>query len=181
MGLRREEIFGLQTKNVDLKNKTIYINRAAVYIAGEGVKEVPTKTKTSTRKLTMPDVVYDLIKEYLKEQKSKTTVSIEQWLFYSQNKITQPDAFNNMLKRACTKLKIKRITPHTLRHMYGSNLINQGIDIAVTSQQLGHTKKSFTVDTYIHAIDKDDHKAATASQEAFKSLLKNKTQNKTQK
>ncbi len=168
MGLRREEIFGLQIKDIDLKTKTIAINRAVIYLSGQGIQVVPTKTKTSARNLTMPEMIFVLMQKYIQSLK---IIPLEGWLFYNQNKITQPDAFNNMLKRACKTLGINRITPHTLRHMYGSNLIKQGIDIALTSKQLGHTNKGFTLNTYIHVVETNDDRAAIASQSVLENII----------
>ena len=49
---------------------------------------------------------------------------------------------------------------HTLRHSFGSYLLlDEGIDIAIVSALLGHSKTSTTYDIYIHILEKQKMKA----------------------
>ena len=50
--------------------------------------------------------------------------------------------------------------PHMLRHVAASLLIAAGVDIAIVSKRLGHSKIDLTVDTYDHLIGKAGRKAA---------------------
>jgi site-specific recombinase XerD len=173
IGLRREEIFGLKTQDIDLKTHTINIRRAAVFIPGQGVVIKAPKTKASNRILIMPDIVCGLMGEYLTRLKTDKITHIENWLFTGKNGgIASPDRFNNYLKRLCKTHALPDISPHTLRHLYGSNLIKQGIDLALTSHQLGHSNKSFTADTYIHVTDYVENRAAIAIQNAKDAMTK---------
>lgn len=46
------------------------------------------------------------------------------------------------------------LTPHALRRTYGSDLAARGVRTAVISAQIGHARKSITVDSYILASNK---------------------------
>jgi integrase len=42
--------------------------------------------------------------------------------------------------------------PHDLRHRYASVQIGRGVPVTQVAQELGHTKKSLTLDTYSHVL-----------------------------
>ena len=62
------------------------------------------------------------------------------------------------------------ISPHLLRHMTGSYLLNSGIDIAAVSAELGHSNKSFTMKTYIHALESTKEQSALVMQDILSNL-----------
>lgn len=43
--------------------------------------------------------------------------------------------------------------PHDLRHRYASVKIAEGVPVTQLAAQLGHSKKSLTLDTYSHIVD----------------------------
>jgi integrase len=52
---------------------------------------------------------------------------------------------------------LQDVTFHALRHTFASILIAQGRDVQFVSRQLGHTKTSTTLDTYVHLFDEQRH------------------------
>jgi integrase len=42
--------------------------------------------------------------------------------------------------------------PHDLRHRYASMKIAEGVPVTTVAAQLGHSKKSLTLDTYAHVL-----------------------------
>jgi integrase len=56
------------------------------------------------------------------------------------------------MARACKAAGIAHFHPHDLRHRYASIQVKRGVPITDLSAQLGHTKKSMTLDTYSHVI-----------------------------
>lgn len=101
-----------------------------------------------------------------KRNKRRKIVSIEdptgpgKWLFPPAN--NQKKGHLCSFTTVCINEKLKRASPHLLRHMWDSYLLNDGIDIATISAGLGHSNKSFTVDTYIHEINAEKEKTAIA-------------------
>jgi integrase len=61
------------------------------------------------------------------------------------------------------KLEIPRIRLHDLRHMHGSFLLQDGVDLATVSARLGHASKAFTMQQYIHALTTGQERAAESS------------------
>jgi integrase len=54
--------------------------------------------------------------------------------------------------RACTATGIAHRHPHDLRHRYASVQIARGVPVTQVAAQLGHSRKSLTLDTYSHVL-----------------------------
>jgi integrase len=63
-----------------------------------------------------------------------------------------PDAAKNAMRKACENAGIVHRHPHDLRHRYASVKIAEGVPVTQLAAQLGHSKKSLTLDTYSHVI-----------------------------
>ena len=114
--------------------------------------------------------------------KRNKVVSIEdptgdgKWVFTQHDgRIGHPHAANNFLRRFCEENKLFNFTPHMLRHLHGSFLLRSGLDIAKVSKSLGHAKKSFTLDTYIHTIESVEDETAAVMQDILTELKSQKT------
>lgn len=86
------------------------------------------------------------------------------WLFPALNESTDPetkiirrhhlheDTLGKALKSAAYKIGIpKRITAHTLRHSFATNLLSSGASITQVQELLGHTSVE-TTQVYLHCI-----------------------------
>jgi integrase len=56
------------------------------------------------------------------------------------------------MARACKAAGIVHRHPHDLRHRYASVQIGRGVPVTQVASQLGHSKKSLTLDTYSHVL-----------------------------
>ena len=54
--------------------------------------------------------------------------------------------------RACKTAGIAHHHPHDLRHRYASVKIAEGVPVTQLAAQLGHSRKSLTLDTYSHVL-----------------------------
>jgi integrase len=63
-----------------------------------------------------------------------------------------PDVAKNVMARACKAAGIPHFHPHDLRHRYASLKIHQGVPVTDLAAQLGHARKSLTLDTYSHVL-----------------------------
>jgi integrase len=63
-----------------------------------------------------------------------------------------PDVAKNVMARACKAAGIPHYHPHDLRHRYASVKIAEGVPVTQLAAQLGHSKKSLTLDTYSHVL-----------------------------
>lgn len=66
-----------------------------------------------------------------------------------------PDVAKNVMARACKTAGIVHRHPHDLRHRYASVKIAEGVPVTQVAAQLGHSRKSLTLDTYSHVLIDD--------------------------
>jgi integrase len=79
------------------------------------------------------------------------------------------DHLDRDFKTACEDAGIsdegKLLTPHSLRHGYGSKLIEEGSKLPYVSRALGHASEAMTARVYVHEFEaqrteEDDRVAA---------------------
>ena len=91
---------------------------------------------------------------YLKERHD-----VEKPLFTNLSKNTSskrltPRAIQMMIKRCAMLAGVaKKVTPHTLRHTYATDLLNHGADLRAVQELLGH-KNVATTQVYTHVTNK---------------------------
>ena len=71
-----------------------------------------------------------------------------------------PEHVSKQFARHSAKAGLRRIRLHDLRHGWGTHAIASGLDAATVSQRLGHGSVSFTMDTYVHALNDAETRAA---------------------
>ena len=177
-GLRTGETLGLMWKDVDLKNKTINVDRAITIVPkfdenGKITKRVTviseTKTASSKRTVPMPDMLVEALKEYKINQEIKAdekgiTLTDNSNLvfcnddgslrtYYGTKKI-----FNRFLSKY--NLNNLGIHFHTLRHTYSNMLFEADQNPKVIQALLGHKSVKTTITTY-NSVDKSYFQKAT--------------------
>ena len=63
-----------------------------------------------------------------------------------------PDAAKYAITRACKTAGIAHRHPHDFRHRYASVQIGRGVPVTQVAAQLGHSRKSLTLDVYSHVL-----------------------------
>jgi integrase len=63
-----------------------------------------------------------------------------------------PDVARRAMARASKTAGIVHRHPHDLRHRYASVKIAEGVPVTKVAAQLGHSRKSLTLDTYSHVM-----------------------------
>ena len=56
------------------------------------------------------------------------------------------------MARACKTAGIAHRHPHDFRHRYASVQIARGVPVTQVAAQLGHSRKSLTLDVYSHVL-----------------------------
>lgn len=160
-GARRGEIVGLTWNDIDLKNKTIDINKAVQYTKEQGIYETKTKTQTSDRKIYVSDKTINIIKQYQKEQLISKMKLGSKWE-NSKRVFTNnfggdmhPDTPSQILEKIIKKYNLKRISFHGLRHTSISLQISSGIQAQIISKRAGHSSIATTHSIYSHFFDSE--------------------------
>lgn len=138
-GLRVSELVNLKLTDIDLVSKY-------VRCFGKGSKE---------RIIPMGEIAKQVIKEYLPERDlllKKYNLSTKRLFILPNGRlINRQDVYNLIHERG--KLIHKNISPHTLRHSFATHLLENGADLRVVQELLGHSDVS-TTQLYTHISKK---------------------------
>lgn len=172
-GLRRGEAMALTEDDVDLKNKTININKSVGYFwngeynsKGKKIYEyivtVP-KTEGSIRTIPLPELLIPVLESTIAKNKCKRERFGSEYYkgkllfcrddgFYMDNK--KP---NRHLKSVLKKLKIdKDLNFHSLRHIFITNCLGENVHVRTVMDWAGHTDIRTTMQIYAE-INKEKH------------------------
>lgn len=138
-GLRVSELSNIQINNVDLNSKY-------VRCIGKGSKE---------RIIPIGNKACRAIKKYLKEREyivKKYNLKTK-YLFIKDNgkKLTRQDVY--IFINSIGKNINKDISPHTIRHSFATHLLENGADLRIVQELLGHSDVS-TTQLYTHISKK---------------------------
>lgn len=135
-GLRISELINLEFKNIDL-------NECIVRIMGKGSKE---------RIVPINDLAIKYLKIYVKDYRHKL-VKIEQnnyvYLNNHGKKMTRQGVFKMIKKRTLESGIKKDVSPHTLRHSIATHMLENGADLRIIQEFLGHENIG-TTQIYTH-------------------------------
>lgn len=139
-GMRSGELLALTPADI-LPDKSISINKSFARLNNEDIISEP-KTPKGNRNVPIPDFLYDEIQEYTS---SVYKIEPDERIFY----FTKSHLTTEM-KRCCELSGVKRIRVHDLRHSHASMLINEGCNVLLVSERLGHENIETTLNTYAH-------------------------------
>lgn len=138
-GLRVSELCELKLSNINLKSKYIICY-------GKGAKE---------RMVPFGEIALDVINKYLSERENILLLnnSATDYLIISDKaeKVTRQDVYRIIHKLGETLHK--DISPHTLRHTFATHLLENGADLRVVQELLGHSDVA-TTQLYTHISKK---------------------------
>jgi integrase len=159
-GLRIGEASAVRLAVLDLAAKTVHINATVVRVAGKGVRIQPrTKTAGSERILVLPDHLVALLQQRI----GAGRVGPGGVLFSSTaGMIRDPSNTQGDLRAALDRIGYPWVTSHVFRKTVASRLDDAGFSIRQIADQLGHTRPSTTLDSYLgrRAITTAAHAAA---------------------
>lgn len=135
-GLRISELVNLEFKNIDL-------NDCIVRIMGKGSKE---------RIVPINDLAIKYLKIYVKDYRHKLVKTEQNNYVYLNNhgkKMTRQGVFK-MIKKRTLETDIKKdVSPHTLRHSIATHMLENGADLRIIQEFLGHESIG-TTQIYTH-------------------------------
>ncbi len=130
-GLRGQEVINLKLSDIDFERKTIHIRQS--------------KYKKD-RMVPLSDYIAKGLKKYISVEHPNT------WLFNGK----EPDGrysakgLSWVMRETLKKTTIKKqVNLHSLRHSYATHLLEDGVNIVIIKELLGHAKISTTI-IYLH-------------------------------
>ena len=127
-GLRVGELLAITPNDIDVKNKTLSVNKTK---HTSGIFTSP-KTISSVRTIEINDRTLEILMRYMSASETLFNTSIP--------------ALNHHLK------KIK-LSTHMFRHTHVALLVEAGVPIKVISERLGHANVNTTLDIYTHVTE----------------------------
>lgn len=129
-GLRISEALGLEIADIDSARMVVMVR------AGKGNKD---------RHVSLPQRTLELLRDYWRVYRPRTRL-----LVIKDGRPLTYESVRYFLKDAVQQSGIaKRISCHTLRHSYATNLMEQGLDVRVIQGLLGHRSLKTTT-LYLH-------------------------------
>lgn len=127
-GLRAGELLAITPKDIDIKNKTLSVNKTK---HTSGIFTSP-KTLSSVRIIEIDDRTLDILMRYISASET---------------------LFNTNISTLNYNLKKVKLSTHMFRHTHVALLVEAGVPIKVISERLGHSKIDTTLDIYTHVTE----------------------------
>jgi len=135
-GLRVSELVNMRVNQLELDKKTAWVR------GGKGAKD---------RLVILSDRLVKDLKKYLEKHDSD-------YLFPGRRGALTTRNVQQIVSSVAKKSSIKkRVTPHTLRHSFATHLLENGTDIRLIQELLGHADLS-TTQIYTHVSDEAKRK-----------------------
>jgi integrase len=173
-GLRRGELLALTWNDIDLKNKTICVNKTVTLKEGQPKIKPFTKTQAGMRVVDIPQRLADFLKEEKKKipadavnplvcpTKSGTIMTDTAWRrLWNSYLVDLNFKYGNQIDKKGHRARSKRnpngivmtiphFTAHWLRHTFATLLYLSGVDVLTAKEQLGHADIKTTLAIYTH-------------------------------
>ncbi|MGW1157845.1 tyrosine-type recombinase/integrase [Streptomyces sp. NPDC002513] len=155
-GLRKGELLGLHWEDLDLNSGTASIRRTLQRTHSSGLATLPTKTISSERRIALPASCVTSLRAHRARQAQEKEEAGSRWQD-SSHVFTRPDGhpiepatltrhFNALLREA----RLRPIRFHDLRHSTATLLLEQGVELVVIKELLGHAHIGVTATVYAH-------------------------------
>lgn len=178
-GLRRGEVLGLTWKDINLKNKTVHVDKQLQYGKVDGnfkFSIASPKTDAGNRQIPISDNTVKMLKElkertYFENMRNNVTVDgVSGFLFLNRNKDNPiiPRQLADSFRAASEKYNKKeiclakaegrepellpKVTPHVLRHTACTRWVEQKVDMKVVQYIMGHASAVVTMNIYSHVF-----------------------------
>ncbi len=145
-GMRLGELCALKWSDIDCINRTVTVNRTVQRISATGhisktiLMETSPKSESSKRTIPLTDPVLERLRK-LKGDKP---------YIFGEDKPLDPRTMQQRFKRLLKEAGVDDRNFHTLRHVFATNCIENGMDVKALSEILGHADVKITLNRYVH-------------------------------
>lgn len=155
-GLRIGELLALQWGDIDFKHRLIRVSRNIA------TRRVTTpKTRSSIRDVRMTSQLAEELQALQVLRKEETLKrgwsEVPEWVFCNERgRFFSADNFRKRIwDKAIEKSKLRRRTPHDMRHTYATLRLSKGDSLAEVSKEMGHSSAEITYKTYYKWLPKE--------------------------
>lgn len=171
-GMRQSEILGLKWDAVNYENNTIAV-RSSLEIRTRRLKD-KLKTDSSVRSIMVNQQVMNYLRKHRIEQHKLKLLLGTAWPdldLVNTSEIGTPIIARNMLRTfyaISNRLGLKQISFHDFRHTHATTLLEEGLDLSIISDRLGHSSIQITKDIYAHVTSKLQEQAVSVLDRVLK-------------
>jgi integrase len=164
-GIRRGECCGLRWSDVDLDAGTVTI-RQQLTQSGRAREFGEPKTRRGARVLSLDSGTVGALRTHKAAQAAERlargpTYNAHDLVFCREDgSPVAPDQVSRRFIALSMEAGLPRIVLHGLRHTHATHALAAGIDVTIVSKRLGHSRSSFTADTYTRVLPQVDLEAA---------------------
>lgn len=182
-GLRRGEILGLKWKDINFKDKTLRVMRTLCRVKDYDTSDVAKsktklefntpKTDKSKRIVPLLDGVIAALKAHKKKQAAEKLRLGEGYrdqdlVFCNEfGDPLDPRRLKESLDAIVEKAGLKKVNIHALRHTFATRGLENGIELKVMQELLGHSTITMTADIYSHVLPEKKREAINKLQKVF--------------
>jgi integrase len=163
LGMREGELLGLRWSDIDMDRGVVRVARELQWIrvsGSEGQREaalVEPKSRTSLRTLPLSAPAVEALRDHRARWRDHKLALgdryLNQWnlLFVgAHGEPLYPKSVWREWRRILAIAELPNIRFHDLRHTAGTLMREQGVDVKVIQEMLGHSSVSTTLDVYGH-------------------------------
>ncbi len=155
-GLRKGELLGLRWEDLNLDAGTAAIRRTLQRTNAGGLTTLPIKTRASERRIALPARCLQSLKLHREQQQREREAAGTAWqdsghVFTTvQGGPIDPTNLTRAFITLLRKAGLRRIRFHDLRHSTATLLLEQGVELVVIKELLGHAHIGVTATVYAH-------------------------------
>jgi integrase len=162
LGLRISEACGLRVQDVDFLHKFVRVRQQRRPSGTMG----QLKTGSSSREIPADDTVLEAIAEQIRLRRRSDGLVFSSANAKPLTKSIAGHVFDGIeLSTGLT------LSPHSLRHYFGSSLISRGVSVVAVSRWLGHSSPEITWRVYSYLMPTDEEVGRTAMRATMSQLL----------
>ena len=134
----------------NLRISHIHLDEGFVDVIGKGNKQ---------RLVPLGEIAADSIRAYLEDRPVPASAAYDDYLFLNRfgKPISRVSLFKLVKDQAMAAGVQKEISPHTFRHSFATHLIENGADLRIVQEMLGH-ESILTTEIYTHIDTSTWHK-----------------------
>lgn len=171
-GLRTGEMIGLKWSDIDLKNRTMKIERTMEYRYKVGEWRIgPPKSQAGYRTVPLTEEAVRILENQRQKNQSLKIIPMEWKDFVFLCRKGTPvknSTYDTGLFKYCDRAGIPRFSMHVLRHTFATRCIEAGMKPKTLQKILGHSNIGITMNLYVHITEDEKHREIDLVADALK-------------
>jgi integrase len=164
-GMRRSELAGVERGMLDLDNGVLVIEDTRVVVAGRAERS-DGKSDAGNRDISLDSFTVEHLRRYL-ERIDREREAFEgdypdhDYLMVGpEGRPLHPDTITARFNRLVDRAGVPRIRLHDVRHTYSTLALDNGQNVKLLSERIGHADTSVTLKIYTHRTSGADRAMA---------------------